>query len=109
MEKGYDADKKVSGIKRHIAVDTQGLPHALAVTTADVTDRKGCLLALERWRDIVGLLIKSNKSEEPKQQGIHISQPPLFSQPLDPCPCLLYRVQIRAIGRKPQHRMSLSL
>ena len=44
MEKGYDAGKKVSGIKRHIAVDTQGLPHTLAVTTADVTDRKGCLL-----------------------------------------------------------------
>ena len=38
-EKGYDAGKKVSGIKRHIAVDTQGLPHAIAVTTADVTDR----------------------------------------------------------------------
>ena len=36
-EKGYDAGKKVSGIKRHIAVDTQGLPHAIAVTTADVT------------------------------------------------------------------------
>jgi transposase len=32
-EKGYDAGKKVSGIKRHIAVDTQGLPHAIAVTT----------------------------------------------------------------------------
>ena len=31
--KGYDAGKKVSGIKRHIAVDTQGLPHAVAVTT----------------------------------------------------------------------------
>lgn len=45
-EKGYDAGKKVSGIKRHIAVDTQGLPHAIAVTTADVTDRKGALLAL---------------------------------------------------------------
>jgi hypothetical protein len=29
--KGYDADKKVSGIKRHIAVDTQGLPHAAAL------------------------------------------------------------------------------
>jgi len=27
--KGYDAGKKVSGIKRHIAVDTQGLPHAI--------------------------------------------------------------------------------
>lgn len=47
-EKGYDAGKKVSGIKRHIAVDTQGFPHAVAVTTADVTDRKGALLALKR-------------------------------------------------------------
>ncbi len=47
-EKGYDAGNKVSGIKRHIAVDTQGLPHAVAVTTAEVTDRKGALLALER-------------------------------------------------------------
>ena len=28
-QKGYDAGKKVSGIKRHIAVDTQGLPHAI--------------------------------------------------------------------------------
>ena len=41
--KGYDAGKKVSGIKRHIAVDTQGLPHAIHVTTADVTDRAGAL------------------------------------------------------------------
>ncbi len=47
-QKGYDAGKKVSGIKRHIAVDTQGLPHAIAVTTAEVTDRKGALQALER-------------------------------------------------------------
>ena len=66
-----------------------------------------------RWQAldsvIVKSLIKSNKDKEPKQQGIHISQPPLFPQPLDPCPGLLYRVEIRAIGRKPQHRMSLSL
>ena len=46
-EKGYDAGKKVSGIKRHSAVDTQGLRHAIAVTTADVTDRGGALMA---WR-----------------------------------------------------------
>jgi transposase len=46
--KGYDAGKKVSGIKRHIAVDTQGLPHAVEVTTADVTDRTGALQAIER-------------------------------------------------------------
>ena len=47
-EKGYDAGKQVSGIKRHIAVDTQGLPHALAVTIASVTDRAGALIALEK-------------------------------------------------------------
>ena len=58
---------------------------------------------------VVESLIKSNESKEPKQQGIHISQPPLFPQPFDPCPRLLYRIKIRAIGRKPQHRMSLSL
>lgn len=46
--KGYDAGKKVSGIKRPIAVDTQGLPHAVAITTANVTDRKGALAAMER-------------------------------------------------------------
>ena len=46
--KGYDAGKKVSGVKRHIGVDTQGLPHAVAVTTAEVTDRKGALQALSR-------------------------------------------------------------
>ena len=42
-QKGYDAGKKISGIKRHIAVDTNGLPHAILVTTADVTDRNGAL------------------------------------------------------------------
>ena len=48
--KGYDAGKKVSGIKRHIVVDTQGLPHAVAVTTAEVTDRKGALQAMRRCK-----------------------------------------------------------
>lgn len=41
--KGYDAGKKISGIKRHIVVDTQGLPHAITVTTAEVNDRNGAL------------------------------------------------------------------
>ena len=49
--KGYDAGKRVSGIKRHNAVDTNGLPHALAVTTANVTDRKGALEAFKRCKD----------------------------------------------------------
>lgn len=52
--KGYDAGKKISGIKRHIAVDTQGLPHALAVTTANVTDRDGALIALATHRSALG-------------------------------------------------------
>ena len=41
--KGYDAGKKVSSIKRHIAVDTNGLPHGIYVTTADITDRDGAI------------------------------------------------------------------
>lgn len=49
-QKGYDAGKKVSGIKRHIVVDTQGFPHALCVTTANVTDRAGAIKALKRAR-----------------------------------------------------------
>jgi transposase len=53
-QKGYDAGKKVSGIKRHIAVDTQGLPHAIAVTTAEVTDRKGALQAMQRCKVNLG-------------------------------------------------------
>lgn len=48
--KGYDAGKKVSGIKRHIGVDTRGLPHAVAVTKAEMTDRKGALQAMQRCK-----------------------------------------------------------
>lgn len=40
-QKGYDAGKKVSGIKRHLAVDSQGLPHLLWVTTANISDKAG--------------------------------------------------------------------
>ena len=50
-QKGYDAGKKVSGIKRHIAVDSQGLPHALHITTANVTDRDGALQAFGLHKD----------------------------------------------------------
>jgi len=32
-------------------VDTQGIPHALSVTTADVTDRKGALLMFQKDKD----------------------------------------------------------
>ena len=38
---GYDAGKKVKGVKRHAATDTNGLILALATTDAAATDRKG--------------------------------------------------------------------
>ena len=51
QQKGYDAGKKVSGIKRHIAVDTEGLPHAIHITTANVTGRAGALAMFDQHRD----------------------------------------------------------
>jgi putative transposase len=44
---GYDAHKNVKGRKRHLLVDTLGLPLSIYVTSADVQDRVGarCLLA----------------------------------------------------------------
>ncbi len=42
---------KISEIKCHIEIDPQGLPHALAIRAANVTDRKGALLAFEHNKD----------------------------------------------------------
>jgi transposase len=50
-KKGYDAGKKVSGIKRHIAVDTNGLPHAIVITTANVSDRDGAIKMARESKD----------------------------------------------------------
>lgn len=50
-EKGYDAGKKVSGIKLHIVVDILGLPHAIHVTCANVTDRQGAIDMVSGYRD----------------------------------------------------------
>jgi transposase len=48
--KGYDAGKKVSGIKRHIVVDPRGLPHAVLVTTANAPDRDGAIEMITAYR-----------------------------------------------------------
>ena len=50
-QKGYDAGKQVSGIKRHLFVDTQGLPHAIGITTAEVNDRNGAIELLKSSKD----------------------------------------------------------
>jgi putative transposase len=44
---GYDAHKNLKGRKRHLLVDTLGLPLSVYVTSADVQDRVGaqCLLS----------------------------------------------------------------
>lgn len=72
--KGYDNGKKVSGIKRHIAVDTQGLPHAIAVTTADVGDRQGALDALDRCAEnlqqVKSVLVDGGYNGKPFAQAI---------------------------------------
>ncbi|MCM1504413.1 MAG: transposase [Muribaculum sp.] len=39
-QKGIDGNKRIKGIKRHIAVDSEGLPLAVAITTANVHDSK---------------------------------------------------------------------
>jgi len=46
--RGYDANKKIKGRKRHIAVDTQGLLLGIHVTAADVQDRDGAKPLLRR-------------------------------------------------------------
>src|SRR3712207_7146583 len=38
---GYDAHKNIKGRKRHLLVDTLGLPLSVYVTSADVQDRVG--------------------------------------------------------------------
>ena len=67
--KGYDAGKKISGIKRHIAVDTQGLPHAIHVTTADITDRSGAIAMVmnskEELSDVKNVLVDGGYSGDP--------------------------------------------
>jgi transposase len=39
--RGYDAGKKITGRKRHLLVDTIGLPIAVTVTAASVSDQAG--------------------------------------------------------------------
>ena len=43
FEKGYDAGKKVSGIKVHTVTDVLGIPFGVHVTTANIQDRAGAL------------------------------------------------------------------
>ena len=54
--KGFDAGKKVKGIKRHIITDTLGLVLAVVIQSASVQDRDGAMEVIskmtESWRTI---------------------------------------------------------
>lgn len=68
-QKGFDGGKLVSGIKRHIGVDTQGLPHMVLVTTANVPDRAGALegfsIHKDTLSDVQNVLVDGGYTGEP--------------------------------------------
>ena len=50
QQRGYDANKKIPGRKRHLAVDTLGLILAVVVHGADWQDQHGACWVLEELR-----------------------------------------------------------
>jgi len=50
-DKGFDAGKKIKGIKRHIIVDTLGLILAVVIQSASVQDRNGGLEVVQKLVD----------------------------------------------------------
>ena len=56
--KRYDGGKKVSGIKIHLGVDILGLPNAIEVTRANITDREGALEMLQKNAVKLGSILK---------------------------------------------------
>jgi putative transposase len=57
QDKGFDAGKKIKGIKRHIIVDTLGLILAVVIQSASVQDRDGAVSVInklmENWRRVI--------------------------------------------------------
>ena len=55
--KGFDAGKKIKGIKRHIIADTLGLLLAVVIQSASVQDRDGATEVIkvmqENWRKVI--------------------------------------------------------
>jgi putative transposase len=51
-ERGYDAGKKIKGRKRHVLVDTMGLLLLVVVHPANIQDRDGAKLLLEKAKNL---------------------------------------------------------
>jgi putative transposase len=62
-DKGFDAGKKIKGIKRHIIVDTLGLVLAIVIQGASVQDRDGAIPVIsklfEGWNQIIKIFADS--------------------------------------------------
>ena len=56
--KGYDPHKKVGGCKRHLLVDTLGVPLSIYVTPANVRDHQGARLLLIGRKPLMSRLKK---------------------------------------------------
>ena len=70
-EKDYDAGK-TSGIKLHIGVYAMGLPHAIYMTTANITDRSGAINMVEYCCDVKKIYTKIRAEVEVvKQNELH--------------------------------------
>jgi len=73
-EKGYDGGKK-TGVKLHLGVDIIGMPHAITVTAADVTDRDGAIEMVDLFRSrlpsILKLLCDGGYTGEPFSSAVN--------------------------------------
>jgi putative transposase len=56
LERGYDAGKKITGRKRHLAVDTLGMVLTVVVHAAEWQDHDGAAFVLSRLRRMMGRL-----------------------------------------------------
>ena len=64
QSKGFDAGKKIKGVKRHIIVDTLGLILAVVIQSASVQDRDGAIDVidnlLENWKKVIKIFADSS-------------------------------------------------
>jgi putative transposase len=63
QDKGFDAGKKIKGIKRHIIVDTLGLVLSIVIQGASVQDRDGAIPVIiklfDGWNQIIKIFADS--------------------------------------------------
>ena len=72
--RGYDANKKIVGRKRHIAVDTDGRLLMVNLTTADISDNAGAPAILDavrkRWPWLKHLFADGAYDQAARQGGV---------------------------------------